>query len=89
MIQLQKKIVPIVVADDFDWSDVRAEIAKLNFIFFSRETDDYDVSFNELCESIFSDFGYLELHSKFSTWALEWGEVSALMVYSSWESTLA
>lgn len=32
-----KKVVPIVVAEDFDWDDVRPDIARLNFVFFFRE----------------------------------------------------
>jgi len=78
MLGLSKKIVPCVVADDFEWDAVRPEIAKLNFIFFDRRTADeanpisFQETFAELREAAFADFGYIELHTKFSAWALEW-----------------
>lgn len=72
MAKHSKRIVPIVVADDFDWDDVRPEIAKLNFIFFCRESDDFNTSFNELCEAIVTDHKYVETHTKFNVRAQEW-----------------
>ena len=40
MLKHHKRIVPIVVAQDFNWDDVHPEIAKLNFIFFTPLPDD-------------------------------------------------
>ena len=40
MLANSKRIVPIVVKEDFSWDDVRPEIAKLNFIFFHHKGDD-------------------------------------------------
>jgi len=72
MIQHNKKVLPIVITDDFVWDDVRSDIAKLNFIFFSRPEDDFDTAFNDLAEAVDKDYGYLEMHTKFNTRAIEW-----------------
>ena len=51
---------------------MRPDIAKLNFIFFCREQDVFEDSFDELCECIVTDHAYLELHTRFNVWAVEW-----------------
>ena len=72
MMKHNKKVLPIVVAEDFDWDDVRPDIAKLNFIFFCRQQDDFNTSFRELWDCINTDHAYLELHTRFEVWATEW-----------------
>ena len=42
MLKHNKKIIPVVVKDDFEWDDVHKDVAALNFVFFSRPTDVFD-----------------------------------------------
>ena len=81
MLSHKKRIIPIVVADDFNWDDVHPELAKLNFIFFTPlpPEDDADAyhhhmqqMYEELIDAIDTDYAYLELHSRFTEWAVEW-----------------
>ena len=74
MLASSKRIVPIVVKEDFSWDDVRPEIAKLNFIFFHHHGDEerfemnevareahLDSSFEELLGAIQTDYAYLQV----------------------------
>ena len=72
MMKHSKRVIPVVVADDFDWDDVRPDIARLNFTFFSRPGDVFERSFADLWEAANTDHAYLELHTRFSVWAVEW-----------------
>jgi len=81
MIKHRKKILPIVAAGDFDWDEVRVDLARINFIFFTDPKDDgggggddasFDRSLRNLCEAIKTDFQYIQLHTRFSCMAIEW-----------------
>jgi len=74
MLKHSKRIIPIVVRENFQWDEVHAEVARLNFIFFSNPDDVFADQFHKLREAIETDHAYLELHTRFNMYAIDWDE---------------
>ncbi|MEO1520684.1 MAG: TIR domain-containing protein [Cyanobacteria bacterium J06633_2] len=69
-VKYNKRLIPIL-HQDVNPSDVRPELASLNWIFF-READDFDAAFHTLIEAIDTDLDYLREHTRLLTRAIEW-----------------
>src|SRR6476620_10800397 len=65
-----KRMVPIV-ARDVNADTVPEALAKLNFIFFSREGDDFEKRTNELISALDTDLDWVRAHTRLLTRAIE------------------
>lgn len=66
-----KKIIPIVFRD-VTYSEVRPEVASLEWIFFREEDDDWQASFKQLCERMDHDFKHTRYHTVLLSNAILW-----------------
>jgi hypothetical protein len=66
-----KRIAP-VIAREVDMQEAPATLTHLNWIFFCRPQDDFDVSFEKLLLAIQTDFDWVQTHAKLQVKALEW-----------------
>jgi hypothetical protein len=66
-----KRMVPIV-AREVNADTVPEALAKLNFIFFYREGDDFEKRTNELISALDTDLTWVRMHTRLLTRAIEW-----------------
>ena len=65
-----KRLIP-VVPYDIVWNDVPADLAKLNFIFFT-ENFDFTQQLDKLFTALDTDYDWLKTHRRLQVKALEW-----------------
>ncbi len=63
-----KRIIPVVYRDA---TDVPHTLTHLNWIFF-RDTDDFDVAFQSLLDTVNSDLDWIKAHTRLTVRAVEW-----------------
>ncbi len=66
-----KRLIP-VIARDIETKDVPATITHLNWIFFSRPQDVYEIAFEKLLIAIRTDYSWVQVHKRLQVKALEW-----------------
>jgi adenylate cyclase len=64
-----KRLVPIVHREGFE--QTHPALAKYNWLFF-RETDDFDLGFEQLISAIDTDLAHVRLHTRLLERAIEW-----------------
>jgi hypothetical protein len=67
-----KKIIPVVVRKEFDFSIVPSIIAKLNWIFLKPDDGGVDEVIHKLILEINTDYEWIETHRRLQVKALEW-----------------
>jgi len=66
-----KRIIPIVVKEGFIWGNVRKDIAKINFIFFTGGSS-FDERFKQLVGVLDTDYEHLDQHTEIQRQAMNW-----------------
>jgi WD40 repeat protein len=66
-----KRMVPII-ARDVDAKTVPEPLAKLNWVFFCRENDNFDVGTETLISALDTDLDWVHAHTRLLTRAIEW-----------------
>jgi WD40 repeat protein len=66
-----KRMVPII-AREVDAKAVPEPLAKLNWVFFCRENDSFDVGTEALISALDTDLGWVRAHTRLLTRAIEW-----------------
>ena len=67
----QKRLMPIVLRDDFVRGDVPPDLSRHNWLYF-REGDDFDVAFQALVKALDTDLDYIKFHTRLLVRAKEW-----------------
>ncbi len=72
-VKQNKRIIPILHVEPSDcWDKMHPTIAKLNWIYFREEYDDFDKSFEGLIQLLDNHSQYVFQHTYFLNRALEW-----------------
>lgn len=66
-----KRLVPIV-GKEVAYNEVHPELAKLNWIFFREEMDDFPTAFSKLLGTLDTDLEHVKAHTRLQKRALEW-----------------
>lgn len=66
-----KRMVPIF-AREVDVKAIPEPLAKLNWVFFCRENEDFDVGTDTLISAIDTDLAWVHAHTRLLTRAIEW-----------------
>ncbi len=66
-----KRMVPIF-AREVDVKTIPEPLAKLNWVFFCRENEDFDVGTELLISALDTDLGWVRAHTRLLTRAIEW-----------------
>jgi|GEM_PF-2669500 len=66
-----KRMVPII-AREVDAKTVPEPLAKLNWVFFCRENDDFNVGVESLISALDTDLDWVHAHTRLLTRAIEW-----------------
>jgi WD40 repeat protein len=66
-----KRMVPIF-AREVDVKAIPEALAKLNWVFFCRENEDFDVGTDTLISALDTDLGWVHAHTRLLTRAIEW-----------------
>ncbi len=68
-----KRLIPVVApeAKEIKWDDVPADLAQLNFIFFTEKFD-FNTQLDKLFTALDTDYDWLKTHRRLQVKALEW-----------------
>ncbi len=73
-IKLNKKIVPILYRDPVKGSEMHPKLSATNWVYMRTKKDDFNATVPKLIESIQTDLGWIQQHTRLLQRATEWDQ---------------